>query len=365
MSAVSNPVAIEAAESTTKESAQDFYQLTPDQQSDCLGKMAEAALQHWQLTAQEISLIKYRENAVFSIKTKTGQRYALRIHRPGYHDDAALRSELQWMAALSASGVLVPEVIPTCDQQLMVSVQVPEVPEARQIDLFAWVEGQPLGSVEDGLGNNNQKVAKIYHAIGNTAARLHNQASEWSQPEGFQRHAWDTEGLVGEAPFWGRFWELEILTPEQQSLLIKARDKARQELTELEQTQLKKTPEKYGLIHADFVPENLMTDGTDVRLIDFDDAGFGWHLFELATALYFIQEEPCYDIAKIALLWGYNEQRPIALDDLAYLELFLALRGFTYLGWIRSRQETETAQEMAPDLIRRACRQAERYLLLK
>lgn len=345
--------AIEVRDST------DFYQLTPDQQGDQLAKMAQHALSYWQLAADHISLIKYRENAVFSVHTTTGERYALRIHRPGYHDDVALRSELQWMSALADSGVKVPEVIPTPDQQLMVKVSVPEVPEPRQIDLFAWVEGQPLGSVEHGLGSDLQQVAKIYYNIGNTAARVHNQASQWPLPEGFQRHAWDLDGLVGEAPFWGRFWELESLTTEQQQLLEQARDKARKELASFN-----KNADNYGLIHADFVPENLMTDGENVRLIDFDDAGFGWHLFELATALYFIQEEPSYDTAKTALLWGYNEQRPLKLEDIVHLELFLTLRGFTYLGWIRSRQETETAQEMTPDLVRRACKQAERYLAL-
>ena len=32
-----------------------------------------------------------------------------------------------------------------------------------------------------------------------------------------------------------------------------------------------------------------MVQGDRIKLIDFDDAGFGWHLFELATALYFIR----------------------------------------------------------------------------
>lgn len=59
---------------------------------------------------------------------------------------------------------------------------------------------------------------------------------------------------------------------------------------------------------------------------------------------------------------GYRQQRPLSDEDLERLELFLAARGCTYLGWIRSRQETDTARELAPDLIRRACRQAERYL---
>ena len=261
------------------------------------------------------------------------------------------------MDALNASGVRVPKVIPTCDGRLLIREQIEAVPEPRQVDLFAWIEGLPLGSVEQGLGTDNARIADIYHAIGQTAARLHNQSSDWQQPDGFERHAWDYEGLVGEHPFWGRFWELELLSAEQQALLIAARDKVRSGLKALD-----KSPQRYSLIHADFVPENLMAEGDIVRLIDFDDAGFGWHMFELATALYFIQEEESYPIAKQALIDGYRSERALPDTELAHLELFLAARSFTYLGWIRSRQETETAQQLAPELIRLACKQAERFL---
>ena len=34
------------------------------------------------------------------------------------------------------------------------------------------------------------------------------------------------------------------------------------------------------MINADFSAENIMVYDADVRLIDFDDAGFGRHLFE-------------------------------------------------------------------------------------
>lgn len=334
-----------------------FYEISPAIQCERLKQLAAKALNNWQLDVQSIELIKYRENAVFEVITTAGVRYALRMHRPGYHSDAALRSELQWMTALNKVGVLVPEVIPTVAGELLITERLESIPEPRQIDLFAWIEGEQLGSVEHGLGDNTTQMSELYFAIGETAARLHNQSCDWEVPEGFERHAWDCEGLVGENPFWGRFWELELLTPEQKNLILEARDKVRDKLLKLE-----KSVRNYSLIHADFVPENLMIEGDLLRLLDFDDAGFGWHMFELATALYFIIEESCYEIAKEALIIGYRQHRELTKNDLALLELFLTARGFTYLGWIRSRQETETAKELAPELIRMACKQASKYL---
>ncbi|UTW01872.1 phosphotransferase [Amphritea atlantica] len=334
-----------------------FYEISPAQQCERLQQLAQKALCHWQLDARSIELIKYRENAVFEVVTTAGVRYALRMHRPGYHSDTALRSELQWMEALNNVGVLVPEVIPTAAGELLITEALDSIPEPRQIDLFAWIEGEQLGSVEHGLGDNAAQISALYFAIGETAGRLHNQSGDWQLPEGFERHAWDCDGLVGEQPFWGRFWELELLTVEQKALIIEVREKIRLRLQQLD-----KSSQNYSLIHADFVPENLMADGAGVRLLDFDDAGFGWHMFELATALYFIIEEECYDIAKQALFDGYRQQRNLSEADQGLLELFLTARGFTYLGWIRSRQETKTAQELAPELIRMACQQAKRFL---
>ncbi|GGB84451.1 homoserine kinase [Marinobacterium zhoushanense] len=334
-----------------------FYQLTPEQQSQCLLQMAAQALSHWSLQDSELQLVKYRENAVYRVDTADGRRYALRIHRPGYHSGAALRSELQWMSALAENGIAVPEVIPTVDGRLLVSESHMAVPEARDIDLFAWIDGEQFGSVEQGLGDNAERIEHLYSTLGVMAARLHNGSSDWIPPAGFERHAWDRQGLVGEEPFWGRFWELELLTEEQKRLMESVRERIAEKLEGYD-----RSPQRYGLIHADFVPENLMVEGDTVRLIDFDDAGFGWHLFELATALYFIQEEPGFPVAKQALIDGYRRERALSDQELEDLELFLAARACTYLGWIRSRQETETARELAPELIRRACRQAERFL---
>lgn len=337
----------------------EFYQLTPEEQSERLLQVAEEGLRHWALHESELSLVKYRENAVYQVDGTDGRRYALRIHRPGYHSAAALRSELQWMSALAEKGIAVPEVIPTVDGALLVNQSHEAVPEARDIDLFAWINGEQFGSVEEGLGDNAERIEHLYATLGETAARLHNSSSEWTPPAGFERHAWDRDGLVGEAPFWGRFWELELLTAEQKRLMEAVRDRIAQKLENYD-----RSPRRYGLIHADFVPENLMVEDDTVRLIDFDDAGFGWYLFELATALYFIQEEAGYPVAKQALIDGYRRQRELSDEELEDLELFLAARSCTYLGWIRSRQETETARELAPDLIRRACKQAERFLSL-
>lgn len=328
----------------------DFHSLSPEQQTERLAALGAAALAHWPFGDCTLRAIKVRENAVLEARTADGTRYALRIHRAGYHTDAELNSELQWMRALQQSGFDVPEIVPDRSGALYRSQSHAGVPEPRQVDVFAWIEGRQLGSVEGNLDGDPAALAATFETVGRLAARLHNQATAWSPPPGFTRHSWDAAGLVGEQPFWGRFWELAALSAAQRELLVRARDRLRVELAALP-----RTPATYGLIHADFAPENLLVDGERIRLLDFDDAGWGWHGFELATTLYFHYGQPYYASIRDATVAGYRRERGFADAELARLPMFLAARSTTYLGWVHTRSETETARELTPMLIDLAC----------
>ncbi|MDH3439501.1 MAG: phosphotransferase, partial [Gammaproteobacteria bacterium] len=111
-----------------------------------------------------------------------------------------------------------------------------------------------------------------------------------------------------------------------------------------------------------FAAENIMVDEDGVRLIDFDDAGFGWHLFELVTALIFIRGEDYFDRAEQALIEGYRKHRSLTDMDLELLPLFYLARSTTYVGWVHTRSETETARELTPLIVGMTCELAEDYL---
>jgi Ser/Thr protein kinase RdoA (MazF antagonist) len=322
-----------------------------------LQHLAAQAIGRWDLDHAEIAPIKIRENAVFRVGLRGGGRVVLRVHRGGYHSDDALQSEFDWMRALKASGIEVPRVIPSRDGRLFERVCTTELPEGRQVDVLEWVEGRQLGALESGLQVGNDAVAACYGVLGQISARMHNHTSTWCPPAGFVRHQWCEEGLAGPDPLWGRFWELEPLSPSQRELLEKAQIAIKSDLVAYG-----KNSRNFGLIHADLVPENLMVDGDRVRVIDFDDAGFGWHLFDLATSLYFLRDKSDFNVALEAFLLGYRAHRPLPESDLKLLPLFMAARGTTYLGWVHEKKETETARNLTPVLIEYACAAVEAYL---
>lgn len=333
----------------------DFFDIDVDTQTRRLEAAGHEALRRWSIDDATLQLIKYRENAVFRVDA-AGMRRALRLHRCGYHSDAELLSELRWMQALDDAGIKVPQIVPADSGDLFVTHTGDGLPGDIKVDLFEWIEGVQLGSVEEGL-RDEDGVADTYRTIGELAARVHNQAVSWQLPAGFVRHAWDADGLTGEQPLWGRFWELAAASAAERKLLERGRDAVHDRLGGLA-----KSPGTYSLIHADFAPENIIADGRELRLIDFDDAGFGWHLFELVTSLYFVQDEPYFDRAREALIDGYRAHRQLPDRQLALMPLFFLARGFTYLGWVHTRHETETARELTPMLLETACKLAEEYL---
>lgn len=331
----------------------DFYALSVETQTIRLENLAREALTRWPGSYTDLKMIKYRENAVFSVRDASGSRFALRVHRHGYHSDDELRSELQWMAALTSAGVDVPQAVPTSAGSLWATVTCAGIPEPRQVDMLTWLGGTPISDLYIGP----EERAALHFKVGALAARIHNQSTAWRLPDGFVRHAWDYDGLIGPAPLWGRFRDLQALKPDDLVLIDRAVGKATSELQALGQT-----PRNYGLIHADFFPENLLHDGHRLCLIDFDDSGFGWHLFELATVLFAQMDEPDHAEIRAALVAGYRSLRSLDDEDYARLPLFLLLRSLTYLGWVHTRHETETARELTPVLIARACAAARAYL---
>ena len=74
----------------------------------------------------------------------------------------------------------------------------------------------------------------------------------------------------------------------------------------------------------------MLVDGNALRLIDFDDGGFGYRLFDVATALLKHMSTADYPRFQNGLIEGYHSVRKL---DVAELDLFLALRSATYVGW--------------------------------
>ncbi len=293
--------------------------------------VAAKAKLHWPEISNDPALIMHRENAVFRVETAKGLA-ALRIHRPHYHSHSEISAELSWMAYLAKAGMEVPAPFPNSEGELL-SVINDEHGQNFVVDLLSWVNGQPLGRSNVPLAYSETEVQTIFTDVGQNLAQLHNLSDAWDKPQDFHRHALDKQGFLGETAAWGRFWEASVLSQSEMKLMYDVRQLAAAQLDTLVNQGA-----DYGLIHADLVRENIFVDGGKIRFIDFDDAGFGFRMFDLAVALIKNREEPHYEVLKAALFYGYKAQRNISATDEQSLDLFLALRDFAYLGWADARR---------------------------
>jgi len=295
-----------------------------------MNAIVERALPLWGLADAPYALIADRENAVFRVDGPSGP-VALRLHRAGYRSDVELASELDWMAAVAKGGLSVPAPLASRSGEMLHVVQ------GIQVDVLGWLGGDilraPLAQASPA------RRAALFHQLGSQMAQLHSISDAWSPPSGFTRAAWDRAGLLGDAPLWVRFWGSQALTPQDRTLFKAMRAGANTDLAQREASL------DFGLIHADLVSTNVLIESDRMHLIDFDDGGYGFRLFELATALCKMLEAPDYPALRAALIAGYTSQRAI---ELGALDLMILLRAATYVGWNISRmKETDGAARNA------------------
>lgn len=274
---------------------------------------SETAAQAW--GGRILRTLRDRENHVFEMALPGGARAALRLHRAGYQTPAAIRSELWWCAELARMGLPVPAALPAPDGRFLVPLD-----DGRQASAIAWVSGEALGEAARPFSRPLPQVLDLYHALGALLARVHRATDSLSLPAGFSRPRWDRDGLVGDQPLWGRFWDHPVATSDQRKTLIRARDALRERLAG-----------DIGLIHADVLRENVLVDGSAVSLIDFDDAGFGFRLYDLGTALVQTVQHPEHPQLREALMAGYGT------SDRALVDAFTLARALASVGWTMPR----------------------------
>ena len=301
--------------------------------------MAQQALEAWGLQSAKCKLVSAVENIVFRVDPDDGQALVLRLHRPWYHSLPELISERQWTRALDDCGISTSGPVQALDGRDYVLVEASLSGDARYAGMSQWVDGEML----DHTIANSDDFAGHFRRLGEVAAQIHNQASGWELPSGFTRHSLDADGLMGLPPFWGPFWASPDLTTSERARFEHLRGTIHDLLLQLESG-----PHTYSMIHADLHPRNLVVDGERLHVIDFDDAGFGWHMYELAVGLFSYQGHPRFPEMVDAVFEGYRGIRPLDAESAALLPMFFLVRALALVGWLADRPEVAKASAARP-----------------
>jgi Ser/Thr protein kinase RdoA (MazF antagonist) len=304
---------------------------------DFIGRLENGlrgALPRWGLAeTADVSLLTVSENATFRARDpQSGREFIFRVHRPGYHTRAEIESELAWLAALKADRIidtLTP--IPQTDGRLLADIN--DAGTIRHVVAFEPISGH---EPDEARG-----LERWFRELGAISARLHNHVRRWTPPPGFVRKVWNFESTLGSQPLWGDWREGIGLTAEGHELLERTASVLRKRLGDYGETS-----DKFGLIHADLRCANLIIDDGRLSVIDFDDCGFSWYLYDFAAAISFLECEPYIPELQSAWIAGYRTVTPLSDAETAIIPTFIMLRRMLLTAWIASHSETPTAQQL-------------------
>jgi Ser/Thr protein kinase RdoA (MazF antagonist) len=302
-------------------------------------QLAEQALNLYALPrTATVNLINLSENQTYKVEAPSGERWALRVHRPGYQSRNALASEIAWLVALRKDNVVTtPVPVAGLDGEWIQTARHPSVAEPRNVVLFEWESGRQPDAGMD--------LRQCFRSLGAIAAKMHLHSSTWQRPAGFERFTWNFETALGNAPRWGRWRDGLGMDDAKSELFARTEELIRERLA-----CFGSGPARFGLAHCDLRPANLLIDDEHVdgqiKVIDFDDCGYSWYLYDAATAVSFFEHLP--EVPDLIELWleGYRTVREVGKSDEQEIPTFVMLRRLLLVAWLGSHSETDLAQSL-------------------
>lgn len=321
--------------------------------TELFDEIVEKALGLYGLASSgEAGLLQVSENAAYLIREKKeGKKLGvLRISRPGYHTLNELKSEMRWLEQINSEKCLiVPNPVKGIDYQTIQRVKGSDGQEYYCV-LCDFLEGTPPNEEE---GNAKQQ----FYCLGKITAYLHNQAESWQESKTLDRIEWNYDNMIGKTALWGPWQAARDMTPEIEELLTKTSKLIRRRLKDYG-----KNDSNYGLIHGDLRAANLLVEKGQMKIIDFDDCGFGWHLHDLASAFSFIETKPVVPVLMDFWLAGYQQIRSLTKKDIREIDTFMMLRRMQLMAWIASHYDSDPVKELGVGFTQGTVNMAEQYI---
>lgn len=294
----------------------------------------------------------YSENHTYRVTRQNGKPVAtLRICRPGYRSLRELQAEIDWLFHLydevKLEGIEIIRPMQALDGS---AVQVVTLPDGGVFHgvVFTYMEGLAPDETD------GEAMCRLFRRLGTLAAALHEHTRGLEVTAGpcdasklsITRPVWDCDSTLGPHALWGDWRVFADFAPQERELLEHAEARIRATMAAYG-----KPREHFGLIHADMRLANLLVEGEALKLLDFDDCAYSWHLFDLAASLSFIETRP--DLVELIAAWleGYRTvptSCPLADMDMAVIPSLIMMRRFQLTGWLATRHDSDPVSSMLP-----------------
>lgn len=285
--------------------------LTRRQQLNAAAALAREALREWGMEDRPLKVIHHFHNTTY----KVGSDHVLRLSRPGYQTDEALRSEVRFLEYLAEEGLHVPRPVRTKSGEERAAVG-----DTRAV-LFPWISARFA-----------QNSFREVHARrqGVEAARLHEASLAFKPGKGFTRLTVSPDTFLA-----GKAGDDADRTTREELVAHLRRPQLRilDESAEMIRNAWRKLDEP-TLIHTDITPWNTMFLDGEAYIIDFDDMGFGPLEYDLGVVRCEYLDLPDPEPLWSAFLEGYAAERPVPEALEANLDAVVAARHLLFAVWL-------------------------------
>ena len=282
--------------------------MTAAQQVESLSDCVAEILAQYDIGAHQGESINHELNSTFAVTCDNGEKFALRVNVNSHRTLENLRAETHWVNTIS--DVVTPRPVPNRNDGFVTSGWHEASGRQRIGVLYTWLEGE-----EPGDEPANEHLA----AAGAAMARLHEGALSLRFPPGaalpdFTDFFWGDPDVL--------LTPDSVLTGEERDLVARAHARIEETLAHLRELA---TPQP---IHADIHPWNMMWHEGTLAIFDFDDSGIGLPVQDLATSLYYLDNEE--QVA--AFLAGYASEGPLPAYTPEEMDLLLLQRRLVLLN---------------------------------
>lgn len=304
-------------------------------------EMAQQALVAYGLRGSGFRVVKSTNNVVFQV-TAGKDRYALRLHRPGYRQLRWIEGELEWLDALHANTDL-------CVPKPAAPIFHGRVGEQeRYCTLLTWLDGAQVLPA--------QTTEQQAYSAGEFIGRLH----QHSAPMTWLRHKLPPLDIEARLMDRSTFRQAggDLLGDDGDRVLDQAIQRIRIVIQNPTSTQdLSSKP-----IHGDLIWKNLIFQTNAACAIDFDDCAYGSPLYDLAPLLLGYLDEPNYPALRAAVWAGYTSIQPNAAPHETELEPFLAARYALSIEWIAANRHNPAVADRYREIIASRIQRLKLYL---
>lgn len=308
--------------------------VTPEQRQDAWWRtQAQDVLQQLGMSTATFNWHAYTHNAVFTVDDDNTS-YILRLSQPPKAAHIAIEATI--LKQLAAAQLAVPDPVATGATATVAFL------------LMSRLTGIPCS-----LSHlTTDHLLKIGHFL----AQFHNTPLHIPQ----LKRELNWEGLFSETGIYQLSQQQQaVLSKQQRAVMDQVSQQVKSAMATLDQYE-----KRYGIIHGDFLLNNILFDGHDnnIQAIDFEYCSRGYYLYDLTPILWQLKPTDTYAAYREALLHSYCQVRPLKSTEISLLETFIAGRQVASMRWIAANQQNPHVIGRVGTILQQRTRELEGFL---